>query len=1342
MATGTRPNMLLPASDASPLDQAISVLRAIVEPLASLKLTVFLLVGAVLVTWIATLDQTRIDVWELKQKHFHNFLVEVHFRDLLVPKWFPGLQNINGSFFIPSGMTLMVAMLINLAAAHMLRFRIRARGVRLAAGIGVGILAIMMTWMVVYNRYDPNGFQTQPAEWTKLWSWMQVLLLGLSVFAIAGSRMTASKKRMERILLGSFGAIGLGILVLLFALGKGAFIGDSAMRILWQLMQSTIVALVGLSACILLFQRRSGIVLLHLGIAGLMANEIYVTQTNQEQRMQIDEGQTAKTAFDIRSSELVIVDRSDKETDRLIAIPHNRIFEGAELNEPDMPFRIVIDEYYANSETMKANSETRAKNGLGQFFISTERPKVAGAAAGNKSNMASCYVSIYEKGSGDLLGTYLLSQGLYFAYGMDTITVDGTKWEFALRFQTEYKPYDIKLEDVESENYPGTGIAKTYISKIVLSDSEKEITSNHEVSMNNPLRFAGETFYQSGYEKDSAGRESTVLQIVKNRAWMVPYVCCMIVVVGLATQFGLTLLAFIEKRRRMEQSIRDKFANPYASEIPAHSIAGFDNEKGQGGSDQGFESIVIEDPWIKRWLPVFLVGIFALYVGKEYYPAARKPVRNGEMRLDLLGQLPVTYEGRVKPLDSVARNLARGLSNREEIVYKKPGTGTMSEGAQKLLELVESGSETENDYKHEHENDKEPAIRWLADSMYQAAGYYRYQAFRIEDLNVQQALGLKNRKGLKFSLDELEASRPELDKLLVTIDPKNPGSLFEKRLLKVRGLFERFDGIRIPMIDIGEIRELSVLRRLDFASQLSRASRAPMAVPTGDPDPGKAWDSVASIANRQWLADLANDEFETSDPEILAYLITVREYTNPKVAPKMIRGTILSMINNEETLETLKEITGKTGVGDITKALSDLDTFKKIPIEIVDSHTLEVAKKIQKEIEPKEQQIRETVRAQIRDIIGADATRVEAPDNEYASLLLKLGPAYRAGDAETFNTTLEKCLTMVRADPPPGMKPFGVKLESWYNRASPFYLAMAIFLVAFVVTAFGWVFWNRTLNRAATGLLALAFLVLVTGMSARVLISGRPPITNLYTTFLFVATISIVFAVAVEWITRSGVGNLVGSLVGFLTLMWAWTMTISDGDSFTVLVAVLDTQFWLSTHVVCVTMGYVATLVAGMLGVTFIVASMLSPAFDREQRKLLGNVIYGIVCFGLFFSFFGTVLGGLWADDSWGRFWGWDPKENGALMIVLWNAVVLHARWAGLVRARGIAALAVLGNVFTMWSWIAVNEMGVGLHAYSDSEEGKMFYVSIFWSIMIFTAAIAMIPTRYWASYASDAASD
>jgi ABC-type transport system involved in cytochrome c biogenesis permease subunit len=122
-----------------------------------------------------------------------------------------------------------------------------------------------------------------------------------------------------------------------------------------------------------------------------------------------------------------------------------------------------------------------------------------------------------------------------------------------------------------------------------------------------------------------------------------------------------------------------------------------------------------------------------------------------------------------------------------------------------------------------------------------------------------------------------------------------------------------------------------------------------------------------------------------------------------------------------------------------------------------------------------------------------------------------------------------------------------------------------------------------------------------------------------------------------------------------------------------------------------------------------------------------------VICFATLFSFVGTILGGIWADQSWGRFWGWDPKENGALLIVIWNSILLHARWAGLVKTRGLAVLAVFGNVVTAWSWFGVNMLGVGLHSYG-------FMDAAFWWLVAFGVSqlaailVAALPTSKWRS--------
>jgi ABC-type transport system involved in cytochrome c biogenesis permease subunit len=127
---------------------------------------------------------------------------------------------------------------------------------------------------------------------------------------------------------------------------------------------------------------------------------------------------------------------------------------------------------------------------------------------------------------------------------------------------------------------------------------------------------------------------------------------------------------------------------------------------------------------------------------------------------------------------------------------------------------------------------------------------------------------------------------------------------------------------------------------------------------------------------------------------------------------------------------------------------------------------------------------------------------------------------------------------------------------------------------------------------------------------------------------------------------------------------------------------------------------------------------------------------YGTVCFAIFFSFVGTVLGGLWADDSWGRFWGWDPKENGALIIVLWNALVLHARWGGLVKDQGLALLAVVGNIVVSWSWFGVNQLQIGLHSYGFTE-GVLMCLGWFVASQLAVMLLGMLPAKLWRSSAN-----
>jgi ABC-type transport system involved in cytochrome c biogenesis permease subunit len=246
-------------------------------------------------------------------------------------------------------------------------------------------------------------------------------------------------------------------------------------------------------------------------------------------------------------------------------------------------------------------------------------------------------------------------------------------------------------------------------------------------------------------------------------------------------------------------------------------------------------------------------------------------------------------------------------------------------------------------------------------------------------------------------------------------------------------------------------------------------------------------------------------------------------------------------------------------------------------------------------------------------------------------------------------------------------------------------------------------------------------------------LQGRPPVTNLYSSAIFIGWGCVLVCLILEAIFWRGIAMVVAGALGALTMMIAHFLS-EGGDTMEMLQAVLDTNFWLATHVTIVTFGYVATLVAGAIAAIYLGLGIATQKVDAKLNKEFGQMIYGVVCFATLLSFFGTVLGGIWADYSWGRFWGWDAKENGAVMVVIWNTLILHARWAGLVKLRGVATLAIGGCVITVWSWFGTNQLGAGLHSYGFSTE-LAERCMIAWIVLGALMLISLWPQRYWLSF-------
>ena len=260
------------------------------------------------------------------------------------------------------------------------------------------------------------------------------------------------------------------------------------------------------------------------------------------------------------------------------------------------------------------------------------------------------------------------------------------------------------------------------------------------------------------------------------------------------------------------------------------------------------------------------------------------------------------------------------------------------------------------------------------------------------------------------------------------------------------------------------------------------------------------------------------------------------------------------------------------------------------------------------------------------------------------------------------------------------------RVETIFNAAQPFYAGMWIFLAAFLCAVLSWLKWPETARVSAWGLVALGWAVTTAGIATRMWLEGRPPVTNLYSSALFIGWGSVALCLVLEATYRNAIGTAAAGMIGFATLLIAHHLALA-GDTLEMMRAVLDSNFWLGTHVVVVTTGYASTFLAGILAVIYILRGVFTRTLDKATADALARMVYGIVCFATLFSFVGTTLGGIWADQSWGRFWGWDPKENGAVLIVIWNTLILHARWAGSVKQRGMAVMAVVGIMVTTWSW-------------------------------------------------------
>lgn len=607
---------------------------------------------------------------------------------------------------------------------------------------------------------------------------------------------------------------------------------------------------------------------------------------------------------------------------------------------------------------------------------------------------------------------------------------------------------------------------------------------------------------------------------------------------------------------------------------------------------------------MKRFVPVLLLVVSAAWISKSFFAPN---VSSGDLDLAPFGKIPVLVGGRVKPLDTVARNSLLIIHGKETL--------RLQDGA------------------------KVSAMKWLADTFFDGPTADQYPAFLIQNGEVLGLFGWQQQDRKYFSASELT---PFLRKIQEEGDQADKlesvqRSAYQNGILNLRNalvLYQRLKNSVQPEDAHDFADELQT-----FESGLPEAAQAARHRQEGE---------VVDQSKLVWITQLVQRYDQIAE---MAYALVVPP--PPQSQDWRSLGLALTQSITER------------GIDPVVKM--------------------------------------------------------------YASL----GDAYRAKDHNLFQQQVDRLTKRITEQHPNGIE--RSRYEVLFNQVDPFTHSMVLYLLAFLLACISWLGWTRTLNRSAFYLLLLALAVHTFGLVSRMYLQERPPVTNLYSSAIFIGWGAVIVALILERIFRDGIGAACAGAIGFITLIIAHHLT-GSGDTLEMLQAVLDTNIWLATHVVAITTGYSAMFLAGMLALIYVVRGVFTRSLKKEVADSLARMTYGVVCFATLFSFVGTVLGGIWADQSWGRFWGWDPKENGAVLIVLWCAIILHARWGGYIRQRGLMIMAIFGNIVTSFSWFGVNMLGVGLHSYGFMQKAFPWLVGFIVS-QLALMSIAAMPLQRWRSF-------
>jgi hypothetical protein len=287
---------------------------------------------------------------------------------------------------------------------------------------------------------------------------------------------------------------------------------------------------------------KAGIWMVHAGLILLLLGQLGTDLLSRESSLHLREGEAKNYSETDREAELAVVDVTDRAADKVVAIPQGMLMSRKSVEGPELPFTVHVKEYFANSvvKNRPANSTEApaATQGIGPHATVKDLPRVTEM---DKRDVPSAVVEVVApQGS---LGTWLVSE---YIDQPQSFTNNNHAYQLVLRPRRDYKPYSLKLLDFQHDIYPGTDIPKNFASRVLLERPDTSEKREVLIYMNNPLRYAGETYYQASYDQDNRG---TILQVVHNPSWLTPYFSCILVGVGLIVQFAIHLLGFTSKRK-------------------------------------------------------------------------------------------------------------------------------------------------------------------------------------------------------------------------------------------------------------------------------------------------------------------------------------------------------------------------------------------------------------------------------------------------------------------------------------------------------------------------------------------------------------------------------------------------------------------------------------------------------------------------------------------------------------------------------------------------------------------------------------------------------------------------